>query len=146
MTQRTLRFAPVLGSLEGFSAPELDGIVEIGYAMATANGDTSFDELEAVRSLFKYAKPTTPPRDLFDELSGKVDSSESLEAFVRSAAGKLETPAAREAAYKAAYAIAVFDLETNEDERELDDLLVEILGLESRLDDLERDVNEALMA
>jgi hypothetical protein len=42
------------------------------------------------------------------------------------------------------YTIAVFDLETNEAERDLDDLLVEVLGLAARVDDLDLEVNEAL--
>ena len=52
---------------------------------------------------------------------------------------------AREIAYKAAYAIRVSDLESNPDEENLADLLIEALGLDEVAPDLENEVNEALM-
>lgn len=54
---------------------------------------------------------------------------------------------AREPAYKAAYAIRVGDLESNPDEEELGEILVEALGLGDLTADLESEVvNEALVA
>ena len=52
---------------------------------------------------------------------------------------------ARELAYKAAYAIRVGDLESNPDEEELSEILVEALGLGEIAVDLESEVNEALI-
>ena len=145
MTQRTLNFAAVLGPASELTPDEIEAILAIGYAMANANGHASLDELESVKSLSKHLRPGVQVGPTLEALAGSVDEAESLGDFVRGAAKKLERASARDAAYKAAYAIAVFDLETNEDERELDDLLIEVLGLDARVDQLEADVNEALM-
>jgi tellurite resistance protein len=151
MTHRTPNFARVLapssargednGPLRG---DEIDAVLEIAYAMANANGDASVDELESFRALVKHLKPAASVADLLDAFGDALDKAESIEERVRAAAAHLKRPAAREAAYKVAYTVAVFDLETNEEERELDELLIEILGLSSRVDDLENEVNLAL--
>jgi hypothetical protein len=145
MTQRTLNFAAVLGPASELTPAEIDGVLALGYAMANANGHASFDELESVRALAKHVRPGVAVATILDGLASALDGAESIGDYVRAVAARLERDVAREAAYKAAYAIAVFDLETNEDERELDDLLIEVLKLSSRVDQLEADVNEALM-
>lgn len=143
MTKRTPNFARVLGA-EPLQADEIDAVIEIGYAMANADGHASLDELESFRALVKHLKPQSDMRELLDTLGAELDAAESLGDRVREVAKHLGRPAAREAAYKAAYTIAVFDLETNEEERDLDDLLIEVLGLSSRVDELEAEVNDAL--
>ncbi len=135
--------APAAGD-EPLRGDEIQAVIEIAYAMAYANGDASFEELEAFRALVKHLRADARMGELLDELGAAFERAESIEQRVREAATRLARPAAREAAYKAAYTIAVYDLETNEEERDLDDLLVEILELGSRVDDLEREVNEAL--
>jgi hypothetical protein len=114
--------------------------------MANADGHASFDELESVRALVKHLKPDAKVSDVLDQLTAKLDKAEAIEERVRALAPLLARPAARDLAYKAVYTIAVFDLETNEAERDLDDLLVDVLGLSERVDDLEHEVNEALNA
>lgn len=151
MSKRTPNFARVLPvpSAEAggpLGREEIEAVLEIGYAMANANGHASFDELDSFRALVKHLSPGADMNALLEQLGAAFDAAESPEARVRATASKLGRPAAREAAYKAAYTIAVFDLETNEEERELDELLVEVLGLASRVGDLEADVNEALLA
>lgn len=130
------------GALRG---AEIEATLELAYLMANANGDASFDELKSFRQLAKALAPQAEVNDLLDKLSERMHKAESFEVLVRDAAKNLPRPTAREIAYKAAYAIAVMDLETNEDERDLDDLLIEVLDLDARVGVLERDVNEALM-
>jgi uncharacterized tellurite resistance protein B-like protein len=152
MSKRTPNFANVLApsAASEDKAPlqgtEVDAVLELGFLMANADGKASFDELESFRALVKFLEPDAKVSDLFDELSARLDKAESIEERVRAVAPHLARPASRDLAYKAVYTIAVFDLETNESERELDDLLVEVLGLSSRVDDLELEVNEALNA
>lgn len=146
MSKRTANFARVLGATAeaALHDTEIDPVLEIAYAMANANGHASFDELESFRALAKHLKPGAAVSELLDGFAASFDAAESVEARVREVAKKLTRPAARDAAYKAAYTIAVFDLETNEDERALDELLIEVLELGSRVDELELAVNEAL--
>ena len=143
MTKRTPSFARVLGDAP-LHEDEIDAVLEIGYAMANADGHVSIDELESFRALAKHLRPAVKLDVLLDTLSATFDRAESLEERVRIAGARLARPAAREAAYKAAYTIAVFDLETNEEERDMDELLIEVLGLSARVDDLEAEVNGAL--
>jgi hypothetical protein len=64
---------------------------------------------------------------------------------VRAAAERLTRTEARELAYKAVYTVAVFDLETNEEERELEELIVEVLKLDhARVHQLELEATQAL--
>ncbi|CAN5305866.1 hypothetical protein BH09MYX1_BH09MYX1_15010 [soil metagenome] len=147
MAQRTVNFARVLALPAGAELleSEIDAVLEIAYAMATANGHASFDELESFRALATYLKPGAGVSEILDALAAAFDASESMEHQVRGAASRLSRTVAQDAAYKAAYTVAVFDLETNEDERELDDLLIEVLALDGRVDALEVAVNEALV-
>jgi uncharacterized tellurite resistance protein B-like protein len=150
MSKRTPNFASVLtpSSKSEDQAPlrgdEIAAVLELGFLMANADGQASFDELESFRALVKHLTPDAKVSDLFDQLSAKLDKAESIEERVRAVAPLLARPAAADLAYKAVYTIAVFDLETNEAERDLDDLLVEVLGLAARVDDLDLEVNEAL--
>ncbi len=155
MTKRTPSFERILtpsdtpnpeptddrGVLRG---AEIDAVIELGYLMANADGDASFDELESFRALVKYLKPSAKVGDVLDELAEKLEKAESIEERVRALAPHLTRATARELAYKAVYTIAVFDLETNEEERDLDDLIVEVLGLDKRVDELESEVNTAM--
>ena len=150
MSKRTPNFARILApSATGDDATplrgaELDVVIELGFLMANADGQASFDELESFRALVKHLTPDAKVSDVLDQLTERLDKADAIEERVRAIAPLLTRPAARELAYKAVYTIAVFDLETNEAERELDDLLVDVLGLSARVDDLELEVNEAL--
>jgi hypothetical protein len=145
MTKRTPNFARVLPpTAEPLRAEEIDAIIELAFLMANADGQASFDELDSFRALVKHFRPSAEMTPLLDDLSAKLDAADSLSDRARKVSATLARPASRDAAYKAVYTIAVFDLETNEEERDLDDLLVETLSLGDRVDDLEREVNEAL--
>jgi uncharacterized tellurite resistance protein B-like protein len=150
MSKRTPNFARILTpSTKGddpgpLAGGEIDAAIELGFLMANADGTASFDELESFRALVKHLVPDAKVGDVFDQLTDKLDKAENIEERVRAIAPLIPRPAARDLAYKAVYTIAVFDLETNEAERELDDLLVDVLALSERVDQLELEVNEAL--
>jgi len=116
--------------------------------MAVANGSTSPEEHTTIVALVTHLEGKEP---LPGTLSTKFGSIEkrglgvSVEERVRAIAKPLRRALARELAYKAAYAIRVADLESNPDEENLADLLVEALHLDEVAPDLENEVNEALM-
>jgi tellurite resistance protein len=133
------------GELSGL---ERESVLEIALLMATANGSTSPEELASLADLVGHLEGTKP---LPGALSTRLRSIElrglggTVEERVRAIAKTLRRALARELAYKAAYAIRVSDLESNPDEEDLADLLVEALELDEVVPDLENEVNEALM-
>jgi hypothetical protein len=144
MERRTPDFARVFANakLEG---KEKDAVIELAFMMANANGDASVDELESFRALAKYLDPNADITALLDHCTAQLEKAASFEERVRAAATGLTRPAARELAYKAVYTVAVFDLETNEEERELEELIVEVLGLDhERVHQLELEATQAL--
>lgn len=153
MDRRSPNFARILapasqrgdGDFASLRGEEIGAVFELAFMMANANGDASIDELESFRALVKYLDPNANVANLLDELGERLDKAESFEERVRSVAGHLARKTARELAYKAVYAVAVFDLETNPDERDLEDLIVEVLGLpEARANELALEVTQAL--
>ena len=155
MERRTPDFARVLaaisqkpdGDYTSLRGTEIDGVLELAFLMANANGDASPDELEAFRGLLKHLRPDANVGDVLEELSDKLGGAESIAVRVRAAAANLSRVTARELAYKAVYAVAVFDLETNAEERELEELVIEVLGLDDkRAHELGLEATHALMA
>ena len=153
MDRRTPNFARILapasmrgdGDFASLRGEEIGAVMELGFMMVNANGDASLDELESFRALVKYLDPSADVASLLDSYSEKLDKAESFEERVRMAAGLLSRKTSRELAFKAVYAVAVFDLETNPEERELEDLIVEVLGLpEARANELALEVTQAL--
>jgi uncharacterized tellurite resistance protein B-like protein len=124
---------------------EKDAVIELAFLMANADGTAASDELASVRALVKYVRPDAQTSALLGELAKRLESADSIEARARAAVAHLKRRVVRELAYKAVYTIAVFDLETNDDENELGGVLVDLLGLGEVVDDLEREVNEALV-
>ncbi len=133
------------GELAGL---ERESLLEIALLMATANGSMSPEELASLADLVAHLEGKKP---LPGALSTRLQSIElrglgtTVEERVRAIAKTLHRPLARELAYKAAYAIRVADLESNPDEEDLADLLIEALDLDDVAGDLENEVNEALM-
>lgn len=137
------------------TGPEREAVLEIAVLMASANGNTSLEELDSLADLVAHLRGARPlPGELGDILKNieKRDTSPSVEERVHAIAATLARTAGgsrrlvRELAYKAAYAIRVADLESNPDEEELGEILVEALGLGDLAADLESEVNEALVA
>ena len=144
MDRRTPDFSRVFANVS-LEKAEADAVIELAFLMANANGDASIDELESFRALVKYLDPEADVSALLDRFSGQLDRAESIEERVRAAAAHLPRKEARELAYKVVYAVAVFDLETNEDERDLEELVIEALGLAlPRVDELELETTRAL--
>jgi hypothetical protein len=129
-------------------AAEREAVLEIALLMATANGSTSPEELSSLGDLVAHLEGTHPSPGA---LSTKMNAIEkrgiggTVEERVRAIAATLRRVLARELAYKAAYAIRVSDLESNPDEEDLADLLIDALELGEHAADLENEVNEALM-
>ena len=134
------------GELSGL---ERESLLEIALLMATANGTTSPEELASLADLVGHFDGKKPqPGALAKKLSNieQRGIGTTVEERVHAIAKTLARPLARELAYKAAYAIRVGDLESNPDEEDLSDVLVEALHLEELAGDLESEVNEALIA
>ena len=124
MSKRTPDFARVLTpssaseDKEPLRASERDAVIELGFLMANADGQVSVDELESFRALVKHLKPEAKVSDVLDQLTDNLDKADAIDERVRAIVPLLARPAARD--------------------------LVEVLGLASRVDDLELEVNEAL--
>jgi hypothetical protein len=128
---------------------ERESVLEIALLMATANGSTSPEELSSLADLVAHLEGTRPqPGALSTKMNAieKRGIGSTVEERVRAIAATLTRLLPRELAYKAAYAIRVSDLESNPDEEDLADLLVEVLALDDLVADLENEVNEALIA
>lgn len=140
---------PGVDDRRALDAAERDSVLEIALLMATANGSTSPEELSSLADLVAHLEGARP---LPGQLSTKLNAIEkrgigsTVEERVRAIAATLTRLLPRELAYKAAYAIRVSDLESNPDEEDLADLLIEVLALDDLSADLENEVNEALMA
>ena len=127
---------------------EKDSVIEVAMLMATANGDTSPDELASLADLVAHLLGNRPASGQLTTWMTAIEKrglGGSAEERVRAIATTLKRPLARELAYKAAYAIRVSDLEANPDEEDLGDILVEALELGELVADLESEVNEALI-
>jgi len=147
MDRRPIDFALVFGPNSTFEGAEGDAVVELAFLMANANGDASPDELEALRSLIKHVSPSANVGTTIEALADTLGGAESIGDRVRAAASNLMRPRARELAYKAVYAIAVYDLETNMEERELEDMVIGALRLDDkRAHELGLETTHALLA
>ncbi|MBX3186559.1 MAG: TerB family tellurite resistance protein [Labilithrix sp.] len=153
MERRTPDFARILAPAtqdgDGDAGPlrdaEIDAVIELAFMMANANGDASPDEIESFRALVKHLQPGANVGALLEEHSEKLEGGGPIEERVRAAAAHLTRTSARELAYKAVYAVAVFDLETNEEEGDLEDLVIKVLGIEhERVKQLAREATQGL--
>ncbi len=141
--------AKVLGK-DSFSAAEADAILEIAYLTGVANGSFSRDELKSLRRLAHAlaertgaTEPVLPLEELverFDLANEGIDPQVRLAALAKVLTGDV----ARRAAYRVSYALSISDLESNEDEEELEADLATALGLRDELETLRNDVLGAL--
>jgi tellurite resistance protein len=133
------------GDLSGL---EREGVLEIALLMATANGSTSPEELASLADLLGHLEGKQPLPGVLSKKLGSIEQrglGSTVDERVRAIAKTIPRPLARELAYKAAYAIRVADLESNPEEEDMADLLIEALDLDGVAADLENEVNEALM-
>ncbi len=126
---------------------EAEAIVGIAFHMVHADGEVKEDEQHALDALVRHLGRTADEASLRKLVArlGK-EAHDDVEEKVRALAATLRRPIARETAYKAAYALRVWDLDASPDEDELDDILVDALDLaEDLAGDLASEVNEALL-
>ncbi len=119
---------------------EIDAILEIAYLTIAADRRLSEEELDAFRALFERLSGSKGPVSrskldaTLDDMYARADMArESSRAgyddeTLRKLAAKLGAPA-REIAYKVAYALGLADMDTSDEEFELDLQLVDALEL-----------------
>lgn len=147
MERRTPDFARVFAGATPLEATEIDALFELAFLMAHANGDASPDELGALRALIKHLRPAANIGELFESYADSMEGGTPISERALAAGAKLTRELARELAYKAVYAVAVYDLETNQEERELEELVIRALRLDDkRAHELGLETNEALVA
>ncbi len=146
MERRTPDFARVFGDNK-LDETETAAVIELAFLMAHANGDASPDELESLRSLIKHLIPNANVGLHFEKFSDGFEGEPTIGVRIKGAASKLSRPIAKELAYKAVYAVAVYDLETNEEERDVEERVINALGLdEKRAHELGLETTHALLA
>ena len=133
------------------TAAEVDAIVTLAQLMVIADDRVTDDEFDVFEALTAHLAAddggaTKRIGALVQKLDDAPRDPASIEARTRSAASALERPSAKAIGYKAAYLTRVWDLDTNPDEDDLDDLLIEALELSpDEAKELAQQVNEALM-
>ncbi|MBK6696157.1 MAG: hypothetical protein IPG50_28760 [Myxococcales bacterium] len=151
-TEGVLRAVPE-GSLS-LSKAEADGILEIAFLAIAADRKLHDEELVAFRAVAgrlrqlsgSAAAPTVSDRDfeLILERFGPDLDREVAEEHLRARGAELTRPEARKLAYKVAYALALCDLETSDEEFEFDLQLIDALALTTEeADALEDEVLDA---
>lgn len=151
-TEGVLRAVPE-GSLS-LSKAEADGILEIAFLAIAADRKLHDEELVAFRAVAgrlrqlsgSASAPTVSDRDfeLILERFGPDLDREVAEEHLRARGAELTRPEARKLAYKVAYALALCDLETSDEEFEFDLQLIDALALKTEeADALEDEVLDA---
>ncbi len=151
-TEGVLRAVPE-GSLS-LSKAEADGILEIAFLAIAADRKLHDEELVAFRAVAgrlrqlsgSASAPTVSDRDfeLILERFGPDLDREVAEEHLRARGAELTRPEARKLAYKVAYALALCDLETSDEEFEFDLQLIDALALTTEeADALEDEVLDA---
>lgn len=125
------------------TSDERDAVLELAWLMANANGRANDDEMAFFDALVEHLTGDASGAAA-SRIVARVSAASSPNRAARDACERLTTSAAREVAYKAAYAVGVGDLEANDAEARLGELLVQELGVEERAAELEREVAAAL--
>lgn len=145
------RVLPAVGS---FSVKEADAILEVAYLTTAADGKLTEDEYESFRSvaakLRAMAAGTTAQvsdaalNKLFDRYAQRIDQAARTDR-IKALSADLQRQEAKELAYKVSYAMSLCDLEKSEEEEELDEELIALLGLgDDKADALAGEVYAAL--
>jgi hypothetical protein len=127
------------------STKERAAVLEIAFLAVASDHEINEDEVLALRAVARAlgAAPDADVDALLARFEGRVDREEA-DAHLRKVAGELATPGAREAAYRAAYAVSISDLATTDEEFEFDLELIDALGLTQ--DDADRLMGEVVAA
>jgi tellurite resistance protein len=155
----TIHVEKVLPARADFNVGEVDAILEAAYLATAADGVLTDEERESFRAVASGlrniatggagAKKMIGDKDLdalferFSERSEHADRADRMKAM-RERLGRTE---ARELAYRIAFAMALCDLDSNDDEGAYDDELIEAFGIDGeRADALAAEVYAALDA
>lgn len=140
----------VLEAAGQLAAPEAEAILEIAYLSTVVDGRLSDEEIAAFAQVAaRLDASATSGHKLDDLLDGYARHIEHRDIAERLAelAKSLTREDARKTAYKVAFAMALCDLATSDDEADFDDALVTLLGLSIEdVDALESEVYAALDA
>jgi hypothetical protein len=138
----------VIASGVDLTPPEAEAILEIAYLSTVIDGRLSDEELASFAHL--AARLRKKPIEgaeldkLLDGFAAQVEHKDVDERLAQLAAA-LGRDAARRTAYKVAFAMALCDLASSDDEADFDDALLEVLKIPvGEADDLESEVYAAL--
>ncbi|HEY1957904.1 MAG TPA: hypothetical protein VGH28_19925 [Polyangiaceae bacterium] len=127
------KIASVVPTGAKLTPAEADAIVEIAYVTIAADRKLDPAEVDAFRAVLERLRAA--PVDaaqldvVLDQMYARVERvGDGLDEHLR-ALGTTMSPGARELAYKVAYAMGVADLDTSDEEFELDLQLVDALDL-----------------
>ena len=131
------------------SAEHADTILEIAYLMTAVDGRLGDEELEAYREVVTRVRGKAATLEdvdtLLNRFAGNVGPSE-IGDRVRVIAPKLPEEL-RDLTFKIAMALTLVDLDSSRDEEELNDVLIEALGLDAdRTDAIVQEVYSAFDA
>jgi hypothetical protein len=128
---------------------ETDAIVEIAYVAIAADRRLDPAEVDAFQHVLEKLHgervDAVELNEVLDKMYVRVErAGDGLDDHLRALGAKM-TPAARELAYKIAYAMSVADLDASDEEFELDLQLVDALELTSdRAEELQEEVMTVL--
>ena len=143
-----IEVARVLENVQDLTNAEAEAVLEIAYLSTVVDGRLTDGELDAFATIAARLRNEPIAGAKLDKLLDgyashieHMDVDERLDEIGRS----LTRDPARRAAYKVAFAMALADLGTNEEEERFDDTLLQILGFSSdEADALESEVYAAL--
>ncbi len=148
MNEPRIDVARVLSAGGDLSNAEAEAVLEIAYLSTVVDGHLSDEEIGAFAALAARLKKTAVAgRDLDRILDGYAEHIEHRDIDERLAelAKSLSRDEARRTAYRVAFAMALCDLGTSDEEADFDDALLEVLGLSiDDADALESEVYAAL--
>ncbi len=119
--------ANVVPEKSGLPAAEVDAIVEIAYLTIAADRRLADDEVTAFHKVLERLRgqsvAQTELSRVLDDMYGRADAARDAHGYaderLRALAGKMGTPG-RELAYKVAYAMGLADMDSSDEEFELD--------------------------
>ena len=143
------KIASVVPAGAKLTPAEADAIVEIAYVTIAADRKLDPAEVDAFRAVLERLRGATVDSGeldvVLDQMYGRVERvGEKLDEHLRSLGAKMSPPA-RELAYKVSYAMGIADLDSSDEEFELDLQLVDALDLTSdRAEELADEVMHVL--
>ena len=119
--------ASVVPEKSGLPAAEIDAIVEIAYLTIAADRRLAEDEVSAFHRVLERLRGASVAAGelsrVLDDMYGRADAARDEHGYaddrLRALATKMTTPA-RELAYKVAYAMGLADMDSSDEEFELD--------------------------